>query len=221
MQSIIQSFLLHQIYWFSCCWTSSQFLFCNVWKIWITMKHHLYPFWEKRSSGKLQFSFKENPKEKMVSKQSRLKYSRTPFLVVNGCDAKRVILLWWMGVVSFILISFMWGTVLLERAAPGSREEWCLFHVPGGDCWVQTGAVADGRTGIFPQNKPILAMPGQKCGCAGLAWGTQVWLQASGIRSAGSPEEQWANPQPCLRHDGTRLTLSRVMCAIYCIPGSC
>lgn len=34
---------------------------------------------------------------------------------------------------------------------------------------VQTGAMAHGRTGLFPWNKPIRAMPGQKSGCAGLA----------------------------------------------------
>lgn len=54
----------------------------------------------------------------------------------------------------------------------------------------------------------------------------EVWLCRAGVRSTGvaagqchqicqSPEEQWADPQPCLRYDGTKLTLSRVMCAIY------
>lgn len=85
---------------------------------------------------------------------------------------------------------------------------------------VQTGAVADGKTGIFPLSKPIQAMPGQKCGCEG-------WCEEHrrGYRSVASDlrssEEQWAEPQPCLKHGGTRLTLSRVMCGIYCIPGSC
>lgn len=84
---------------------------------------------------------------------------------------------------------------------------------------VHTGAVADGRTGLFPQNKPIQAMLGQRSGSAGLrstGMAAGQWHQL-----CRSPEEQRADPQPCLRHDGTRLTLSRVTCVIYCILGSC
>lgn len=185
---LIQSFLLHQIYWFSCCYASPQFLLCNVWKIWITMKYYLCPFWEKRGAGKRYSFLLEKTRWKTwcaKTKQGKIQQKAFSCWEWMGCQGVYLAVMdGSCSFPSFTTCEVVWSLKGLHLRA-WMNDACSLFLVVA--MRVQTGAVADGKTGIFPLNKSIQAMPGQKCGCAGLMWGAQAWLQVRGIRSA-SPQ---------------------------------
>lgn len=78
----------------------------------------------------------------------------------------------------------------------GMRDAYFLFVVA--TVWVQMGAPMGVRMSL-PRDKPPHPMQGQSEEHRG-------WLEQALCRSS---EEQWADTQPCLSHEGWKLTLSR------------
>lgn len=111
-------------------------------KFGIIVKHYLYPFWEQSSAGKLSsFPLEKKPKKKGVKAKRGVKYSRKPFLVESGCDARRVLLQWRMGAVSFIDRTLVLG-VRMGPPAGGMADG------AGGEGWVcGTGGRGAGLAG--------------------------------------------------------------------------
>lgn len=149
------------------------------------MKYYLCPFWEKRGAGKrYSFLLEKTQWKTWCAKTKQGKIQQKAFSCWEWLGCQGVYLAVMDGSCSFLSFTtceVVWSLKGLHLRAR-MNDACSLFLVAA--VGVQTGAVADGKTGIFPLSKPIQAMPGQKCGCAGLVWGAQAWLQVSGIRSA-------------------------------------
>lgn len=106
-------------YWFSCCPTSPQSLFCNIWQIWDYCETLSLSLLRAEQCGEtFQLSFKENPKEKGCESKERGKIQQKAF----SC--------WeWVWCQEGSL-AVMDGSPLIHWPYPGS----------GGDCWGSDGS---------------------------------------------------------------------------------
>lgn len=123
---------------------------------------------EERCRETLQFSFRETQWKTWCAKTKQGKIQQKAFSCWEWLGCQGVYLAVMDGSCSFpsfTTCEVVWSLKGLHLRAR-MNDACSLFLVAA--VGVQTGAVADGKTGIFPLSKPIQAMPGQKCGCAGL-----------------------------------------------------